>query len=188
MNEKEKREICERVLSTGINDDEMVISGSFYDYYQYRKMIVGYCISYIDLPGYKYYAVKQKEGNSRFFLKRRKDFKENDHYNIAMRHNGIESFKDSNFPFGISKKALNHYGWTVTLDSYGFILVNSDGEQIGRHEYYYGLKEYGGRNITNQPLLQRWIIKREALERTATGEHLPIGVLFDTITIDDNDG
>ena len=40
MNEEEKREICKNVLSTGINDkEEMVIAGSFYDYYPYKKRL-----------------------------------------------------------------------------------------------------------------------------------------------------
>ena len=185
LNEEQKREICKNVLSTGINDkEEMVIAGSFYDYYSYRKMIIGYCVAYIDFPGWRYYAANQDEYNSRFFLIRRKDFVEKDHCNISLQYSGIESFKDSHFLFGISKKALNNLGWTVILNPDGFKLVNKEGKQIGRHECYYGIKEYGGRNITNQPLLQRWIIKKEALEKTTTGENLPIGVLFGTITID----
>ena len=187
LGEKEKREICKSVLSTGINnEEEIVIAGSFYDYYPYKKMMVGYCVSYIDYPGWRYYAANQSEHNARFFLMRRKDYVETDHYNISLQYSGVESFRDSHYLFGISKKALNNFGWAVTLDSYGFRLINKNGEQIGRHEYYYGQKDYGSRDITNQPLLQRWIIKRKALEETTTGEHLPTGVLFGTITVNDN--
>ncbi len=35
----------------------------------------------------------------------------NDEDNISLQYSGVESFKDSYFHFGISKKALYIYGW-----------------------------------------------------------------------------
>ena len=132
---------------------------------EHDKEIFGFYLSYIDFPGFPpSYASHQFERNSRFFLQRREDFLEDEHFNITLHHNGVESFKDSNISCGFSKAALNTFGWSLCLSRKGFLLLDSKGTPIGHHECYYAFRSISNRYPSNQPSLQRWIIKRDALD------------------------
>ncbi len=160
----ERNKLVSEILETGIQDDEAVLAGCIRDY-THNKEIFGFFLSYLDLPGIlPLYAVHRHERNSRYFLQRRVDFIENMHYNITLHHNGVESFKDSNISCGLSKTALDSFGWSLSLSRQGFILHNSKGEIIGHQEYYYAFRSIGNQYPSNQPYLQRWIIKQNALD------------------------
>ena len=152
------------ILEKGIQDDEAVLAGCLRDY-THNKEIFGFYLSYLDLPGIPpSYAAHRHERNSRYFLQRRVDFIESKHCNITLHHNGVESFKDSNIACGLSKVALDSFGWNLSLSRQGFILHNSKNEIIGYQEYYYAFRSIDNRYPSNQPYLQRWIIKKTALD------------------------
>ena len=109
------------------------------------------------------FAAHSFERNSRFFLQQRDDFIENEHFNISLHHNGVESFEDSNISCGISKQALISFRWRILLSDDGFYLTDSFGTKIGKLECFYANKTVGSRYTCNQPYLQRWVIKREDL-------------------------
>ena len=156
--------IVKEEIETGLPDDEAILAGSIRDY-THDKEIFGFYLSYIDFPGFPpSYASHQFERNSRFFLQRREDFLEDEHFNITLHHNGVESFKDSNISCGFSKAALNTFGWSLCLSRKGFLLLDSKGTPIGHHECYYAFRSISNRYPSNQPSLQRWIIKRDALD------------------------
>lgn len=175
LSEEEKRIRCKDIFEMGISQDEMVVAGYFCGYLE-NASISGYCISCFDYPDCENDALKTVEYNSRFFLFSRDDFNEKRRFNITLHHNGLESFKDSLFPCGFSKNALLALGWSISLSIDGFALVNKDGNQIGHLEYYYGVEGYN-RDYTNQPLLQRWIIRKAAIEK----EDIKLKVLYKTI-------
>ena len=61
-----------------------------------------------------------------------------------------------------SQRALNHFGWKIVFDN-GLKIIDSNNEMIGRFEYYYGLRTDMGNSIyMNQPVIQRWVITKEA--------------------------
>ena len=156
--------LVKEVIETGLPDDEAILAGSIRDY-THDKEIFGFYLSYIDFPGFPpAFASHQHERNSRFFLQRREDFLEGDHLNITLHHNGVESFTDSNISCGVSKKALNTFGWSLCLSRKGFLLLDSKGTPIGHHECYFAFRSTSNRYPSNQPSLQRWIIKRDALD------------------------
>lgn len=48
----------------------------------------------------------------------------------------------------------------------GMRLFNEGGQEIGRFEYYYGQRgNMGNRYISNQPLLQRWVVSKDAISK-----------------------
>ena len=158
-----RNNLIKEEIETGLLDDEVILAGSIRDY-THDKEIFGFYLSYIDFPGISpVYASQQFERNSRFFLQRREDFVEDKHYNITLHHNGVESFKDSNISCGLSKIALNTFGWRICLSHNGFVLLDSRNVPIGHHESYYAFRNSSNRYPSNQPSLQRWIIKRDAL-------------------------
>lgn len=159
-----RNNLVKEVIETGLLDDEAILAGSIRDY-THDKEIFGFYLSYIDFPGFPpAFASHQHERNSRFFLQRREDFLEGDHINITLHHNGVESFIDSNISCGVSKKALNTFGWSLCLSRKGFLLLDSKGTPIGHHECYFAFRSTSNRYPSNQPSLQRWIIKRDALD------------------------
>ena len=73
----------------------------------------------------------------------------------------MESFKGSDIMCMLSQRALNQFGWKIIFDD-GLKIVDSNGEMIGRFEYYYGLRTDLGNNIyMNQPVIQRWVVTKE---------------------------
>lgn len=45
-------------------------------------------------------------------------------------------------------------------------IFDEDGQEIGRFEYYYGKRgNMGNRYISNQPLMQRWVVSKDAILR-----------------------
>ncbi len=61
-----------------------------------------------------------------------------------------------------SQRALNHFGWEIIFDE-GLKIVDSNGEEIGRFEYYYGVRTDMGNNVyMNQSVIQRWVVTKEA--------------------------
>jgi hypothetical protein len=163
-----KNNTIKEILKIGISDDELVIAGSIIDY-TYNTEIFGYQLSYLCdpwmLPSDESYKF---ERNSRLFLQQRTDFTEDRHHSITLHHNGVESFKDSNICCGFSKAALNLFGWKVHLSKDGVVLLDSSGVEIGRFECYYAFRDLSSRYPSNQPILQRWVIKQTELEKHLT--------------------
>ena len=158
-----KNQIIKGIIENGIGDDEAVIAGSIRDY-THNKELFGFYLTYLGIPGMSQsFAAHSFERNSRFFLQQRDDFIENEHFNISLHHNGVESFKDSNISCGISKQALISFRWRILLSDDGFYLTDSFGTKIGKLECFYANKTVGNRYTCNQPYLQRWVIKREDL-------------------------
>lgn len=177
----ERNNLIKKEIETGLHDNEEILAGSIRDY-THNKEIFGFYLSYIGFPVLSpAHASFKFEKNSRFFLQRREDFFENEHYNITLHHNGVESFKGSNISCGLSKKALNTFGWKICLTRNGFVLLDSRDVPIGHHESYYAFRNISNRYPSNQPSLQRWIIKREALEVL---KPLQISTVIDSV-IDD---
>ena len=88
-----------------------------------------------------------------------------------MHQNGIESFKQSNIMCGFSKFILSALGWKTRFGLQGLEIVNLNDEIVGKLECFYGFKtDITNRYSSNQPYLQRWIVKRkkfnEALEES----------------------
>lgn len=112
------------------------------------------------------YAAHCYERNSRLLLQSRPDFSEQEHYNITLHHNGIESFQGSNIMCGFSKISLDEFHWHINITVNGMRLFNEGGQEIGRFEYYYGQRgNMGNRYISNQPLLQRWVVSKDAISK-----------------------
>lgn len=110
------------------------------------------------------FAVHKYERNSRLILQEQEEFIENPHYNITLHFNGVESFKHSNIMCGIGKTALRAFGWRIYIDQ-NINLMNVVGELVGRFENYYGNRSsMGNQNYSNQPLLQRCVIKKKELD------------------------
>ena len=99
-------------------------------------------------------------------MQSRPDFSEQEHYNITLHHNGIESFQGSNIMCGFSKISLDEFHWHINITVNGMRLFNEGGQEIGRFEYYYGQRgNMGNRYISNQPLLQRWVVSKDAISK-----------------------
>lgn len=176
--EKQLSEI-EEIFNKNISDEEVVLAGAIVDY-TYRQEIFGFLLTYWEIPGMKpEYAAYTYERNSRLLLQKRDDFCEKAHFNITMHHNGIESFKQSNILCSFSKEALLVFGWYISIDSDGVKLFDKHGEQIGRLEYYYGNRTgIGNRSHSNQPLMQRWIVRREVFNKVK--QVIPFSVKYVT--------
>lgn len=156
------------IFNKDVSEEETVLAGTIVDY-TYKKEICGFELTYINALGMKpEYAAWIFERNSRLLLQQRDDFSEKKHCNITMHHNGIESFKQSNIMCGFSKRALQEFGWHISIDVNGVRVFDESGEPIGRLEYYYGNRTcLGNRYHSNQPYMQRWIVsKRKIDEKT----------------------
>lgn len=171
--EKQLSEI-EKILNENVSEKDVVLAGAVVDY-TYKKEIFGFILTYLDLPEMKsQYAACTYERNSRLLLQKSQDFIENPHFNITLHHNGIMSFKQSNVLCGFSKEALLFFGWDISIGSDGEKLLDKDGEQIGQLECYYGNRtSLGNRYQSNQPFIQRWVVKKdkidEAIRKIPTG-------------------
>ena len=171
--EKQLSEI-EKILNENVSEKDVVLAGAVVDY-TYKKEIFGFILTYLDLPEMKsQYAACTYERNSRLLLQKSQDFIENLHFNITLHHNGIMSFKQSNVLCGFSKEALLFFGWDISIGSDGEKLLDKDGEQIGQLECYYGNRtSLGNRYQSNQPFIQRWVVKKdkidEAIRKIPTG-------------------
>ncbi|BBF42414.1 hypothetical protein lbkm_1096 [Lachnospiraceae bacterium KM106-2] len=154
----------QQLIETGVNEDEFVIAGIVFDY-TYKAEVCGYMLTYLNIPDMKEDDAAYKyERNSRLLLQKSREFKEKYHCNISLFFNGVESFMHSNIMCGISKTALSCFGWTVDLNK-RILLRNFRGDIIGRFELYYGNRvSSGNRYHRNQPILQRWIIRRDELK------------------------
>ena len=104
------------------------------------------------------------ERNVNLLIHRSEELKENKHFHLFAHNVGIISFKESNIMCMFSKYALNIFRWKIVFDE-GLKIVNDNNEAIGRFEYYYGFKkDMGDRLYMNQPIIQRWIITRNAFD------------------------
>lgn len=175
-NKQFQKEKIEQVLKQGIKENEMVISGSFVDY-TYNQEIHGFMLTYLNIPGMKpEYAACDYERNSRLLFQCRKDFIEDMHYNITLHHNGIESFQQSNIMCGFSKEALMVFNWQINIEDTP-VLLDGEGKKIGRLESYYGYRSnIGNRYLSNQPYLQRWIIKKEDFDNAVLRSRIPFSI------------
>lgn len=154
---KNLSELCEKSRS---------FTGGIIDY-THKEEIFGFMVSYFSIPGLpSKYAAYCYERNSRLLLQSRPDFSEQEHYNITLHHNGIESFQGSNIMCGFSKISLDEFHWHINITVNGMRLFNEGGQEIGRFEYYYGQRgNMGNRYISNQPLLQRWVVSKDAVSK-----------------------
>ena len=162
---EQKKQIHD-ILFEGVDDTETVLAGGIIDY-THKEEIFGFMVSYFSIPGLpSKYAAYCYERNSRLLLQSRPDFSEQEHYNITLHHNGIESFQGSNIMCGFSKISLDEFHWHINITVNGMRLFNEGGQEIGRFEYYYGQRgNMGNRYISNQPLLQRWVVSKDAISK-----------------------
>ena len=162
----EQKEQIHDILFEGVDDTETVLAGGIIDY-THKEEIFGFMVSYFSIPGLpSKYAAHCYERNSRLLLQSRPDFSEQEHYNITLHHNGIESFQGSNIMCGFSKISLDEFHWHINITVNGMRLFNEGGQEIGRFEYYYGQRgNMGNRYISNQPLLQRWVVSKDAISK-----------------------
>lgn len=162
---EQKKQIHD-ILFEGVDDTETVLAGGIIDY-THKEEIFGFMVSYFSIPGLpSKYAAHCYERNSRLLLQSRPDFSEQEHYNITLHHNGIESFQGSNIMCGFSKISLDEFHWHINITVNGMRLFNEGGQEIGRFEYYYGQRgNMGNRYISNQPLLQRWVVSKDAISK-----------------------
>ncbi len=169
----------QETLEMGVSDENVVLAGAVIDY-TYKQEIFGFLLTYLDIPDLKpEYAACAYERNSRLILQRREDFCEDYHFNITMHHNGIESFKQSNILCGFSKSALLAFGWIILIDSAGVKLFDRYGEQIGRLECYYGNRNgVGNRYLSNQPSMQRWVVRKDKFEKSIQQGKFPVGTKY----------
>ena len=162
--EKERSRNIDRILETGINSDEVVLAGSIEDY-TYSQRMFGFLLGYLDVPNIsEQYALSRVERNARIFLKKRNDYVEEQSPSLTIHQNGIESFKQSIIMCGFRKSILSIFKWEAKICIDGIELVNSDDEIVGRLECFYGFRtDVGNRYLSNQPYIQRWIVKKKAL-------------------------
>ena len=160
--ENSKEKMLKDIFATGISEDEIILGGMLTEY-SYKKELAGFITTYIDFPVVERdYALYTCERNARFLIHESDGFIEEPHYNILVRNVGVESFKASNIMCVFSKRALINFGWKVIFDN-GFKIVNLNNEMIGRFEYYHALRSDMGNNVyMNQPVIQRWVITKEA--------------------------
>lgn len=164
--ETEKNSFIKEIFNLGIESDEIVISGSFTDY-TYNDEIHCYLFSSIYNPFVQKALLSETSSmNSRLLFINKDDFTEYKPFNISLHYSGVRSFIESEIRCGLSKLALNAFEWSINLDVDGTKIVNKDHQTIGRLEYYYGNKNMNSyRTIYNQPILQRWVIKKTEFEK-----------------------
>ena len=177
LSETERNSRIEQLFNTGINSDYIVLAGSIEDY-SYRKKIFGYILGYLDVPEMnEQHAIQAVERNARLFLKKRKDYIEYRSPNVTMHQNGIESFKQSNIMCGFSKFILSALGWKTRFGLQGLEIVDLNDEIVGKLECFYGFKtNLTNRYSSNQPYLQRWIVKRKKLNEALEESKCPFQV------------
>jgi len=175
--EKERCNNIDRILETGIGSDEVVLAGSIEDY-TYSQRLFGYLLGYLDVPNIpEQYALSRVERNARIFLKERNDYVEEQIPSLTIHQNGIESFKQSNIMCGFRKSILSIFKWKTKICIDGIELVNSDNELVGRLECFYGFRtDVGNRYPSNQPYIQRWIVKKKALENAVKDSGCPFQI------------
>lgn len=171
--ESEKNSFIKEIFNLGIESDEIVISGSFTDY-TYNDEIHCYLFSSIYNPFVQKTLLSEISSmNSRLLFINKDDFTEYKPFNISLHYSGVRSFIESEIRCGLSKLALNAFEWSVNLDIDGTKIVNKDHQTIGRLEYYYGNKNMNSyRTIYNQPILQRWVIKKTEFEKVLKECHI----------------
>jgi len=162
------------VLNNGIDNGYMVLAGAVEDY-TYNTLLHGCMISHFDIPRIEqedvFYNIAY---NSRIFLQNRGNYNSLPNANVTQVQSGIESFKQSNMMCGFSEFVLSLFDWKVTVQSDGIKLVQSDGKEIGRFEHYYGIRtDIGNREVSNQPYLQRWIVKKDELDKAIAASGCP---------------
>ena len=157
-----KEEMLKNIFNMGLSDNEIVLGGALTDY-SYKKELIGFLTTYIDFPIMKReYALYACERNVRLLIHRSDELVEGKNCNLLVHNVGVESFKGSNIMCMFSQRALNHFGWKIVFDN-GLKIIDSNNEMIGRFEYYYGLRTDMGNSIyMNQPVIQRWVITKEA--------------------------
>ncbi len=152
------------IFNNGISDNEIVLGGALSEY-SYKKELAGFMTTYIDFPNMeKDFALYACERSVRLLFHRSDEFVEEKHCNLLVHNTGVASFKGSNIMCMFSQRALNHFGWEIIFDE-GLKIVDSNGEEIGRFEYYYGLRTDIGNNVyMNQPVIQRWVVTKGAFD------------------------
>lgn len=160
--EDSKENMLKDIFTMGIFDNEIVLGGALTEY-SYKKELAGFMTTYIDFPNMERdFALYACERNVRLLIHRSDEFIEEKHCNLLVHNVGVESFKGSNIMCMFSQRALNHFGWKIAFDD-GLKIVNSNNEMIGRFEYYYGLRTDMGNSVyMNQPVIQRWVVTKEA--------------------------
>ncbi|MDU5149825.1 MAG: hypothetical protein E6215_06075 [Anaerococcus prevotii] len=177
LSKTERNSRIEQVFNTGINSDYIVLAGAIEDY-TYKKQIFGYILGYLDVQEINEQQASQEvERNARLFLKKRRDYIEYQSPNVTMHQNGIESFKQSNIMCGFSKFMLSALGWKTRFGLQGLEIVNLNDEIVGKLECFYGFKtDITNRYSSNQPYLQRWIVKRKKLNEALEESKCPFQV------------
>ena len=157
-----KEKMLKNIFNMGISDSEIVLGGALSEY-SYKKELAGFMTTYIDFPNMeKDFALYACERSVRLLFHRSDEFVEEKHCNLLVHNTGVASFKGSNIMCMFSQRALNHFGWEIIFDA-GLKIVDSNGEKIGKFEYYYGLRTDMGNNVyMNQPVIQRWVVTKEA--------------------------
>lgn len=157
-----KENTLKDIFAMGICDNEIVLGGALTEH-SYKKELAGFMTTYIDFPIMERdFALYACERNVRLLFHSSDEFVEEKHCNLLVHNVGVESFKGSKIMCMFSQRALNHFGWKIVFDD-GLKIVNSNNEMIGRFEYYYGLRtDMGNRVYMNQPVIQRWVVTKEA--------------------------
>ena len=157
-----KENMLKDIFTMGVCDNEIVLGGALTEY-SYKKELAGFMTTYIDLPIMERdYALYTCEKNVRLLIHKSDEFAEEKHFNLLVHNVGVESFKGSNIMCMFSQRVLNHFGWEIIFDD-GLKIVDSNNKVIGRFEYYYGLRTDMGNNVyMNQPVIQRWVVTKEA--------------------------
>lgn len=160
--EDDKEKMLKNSFNMGISDGEIVLGGALSEY-SYKKELAGFMTTYIDFPNMeKEFALYACERSVRLLFHRSDEFVEEKHCNLLVHNTGVASFKGSNIMCMFSQRALKHFGWEIIFDE-GLKIVDSNDEEIGRFEYYYGVRTDVGNNVyMNQPVIQRWVITKEA--------------------------
>lgn len=158
----DREEVLKNIFTMGIGDDEIVLGGAITEY-SYKKELAGFMTTYIDFPFMKRdFALYVCERSARLLIHRSEEFVEEKHCNLLVHNVGVESFKGSNIMCMFSQHALNYFGWKIVFYD-GLKIVDLNDETIGRFEYYYGLRTDMGNSVyMNQPVIQRWVITKEA--------------------------
>ena len=163
LKEENQSQIIEETIKTGIRDDEIVVSGAVTEY-THKEKIFGFTLSYLELYGYSENdGINAYERNSRLLLQMQEDFYETPHLNITMHHNGVENFNDSGISCGFSKTALKEFGWEIVMEKDDLKIVDSEGNEIGRFEQYSGNRQMGNQCNSDQPYMQRWVMKKDVV-------------------------
>lgn len=162
QDKESKENTLKDIFTMGICDNEIVLGGALTEY-SYKKELTGFMTTYIDFPNMKReFALYTCERNVRLLIHRSDEFIEEKHCNLLVHNVGVESFKGSKIACMISQRALNHFGWKIVFVD-GLKIINLNNEIIGRFEYYYGLRTDIGNSVyMNQPVIQRWVVTKDA--------------------------